>query len=93
LETGRKETRDGRKEKRERKKREGRKVNRGGRKEKRGGRIQFSLVVSTLPVRASWITGQLADCRSLHGFKSSFAFVPVRLDVLGVYAGNWVDKI
>jgi hypothetical protein len=53
-ETGRKETRGGRKEKRGRKKREGRKVNRGGRKEKRGGRIQFSLVVSTLPVRASW---------------------------------------
>jgi hypothetical protein len=39
------------------------------------------------------ITGQLADCRSLHGFKSSFAFVPVQLDVLGVYAGTWVDKI
>jgi hypothetical protein len=39
------------------------------------------------------ITGQLADCRSVHGFKSSFVFVPVRLDVLGVYAGTWVDKI
>jgi hypothetical protein len=45
-----------------RKKREGRKVKRsgrnekrGGRKEKRGGRIQFSLVVSTLPVRASFV--------------------------------------
>jgi hypothetical protein len=31
------------------------------------------------------ITGQLTDCRSVHGFKSSFAFVPVPLDVLGVY--------
>jgi hypothetical protein len=39
------------------------------------------------------ITEQLADCRSVHGFKSSFAFASVPLDVLGVYAGTWVDKI
>jgi hypothetical protein len=39
------------------------------------------------------ITGQLANCRSVHGFKSSFAFVPVPLDVLGAYAGIWVDKV
>ena len=39
------------------------------------------------------ITEQLADCRSVPGFKSSFAFVPEPLDVLGVYAGTWVDEI
>ena len=37
--------------------------------------------------------GQLADYRSIHGFKSSFVFVPVRLNVLGVYAGTWVDTL
>jgi hypothetical protein len=48
---------------------------------------------SVSPHELVQITGQLADCRSVHGFKSSFAFVPVRLDVLGVYAGTWVDTI
>ena len=48
---------------------------------------------SVSPHELVQITGQLADCRSVHGFKSSFAFVPVRLDVLGVYACTWVDKI
>jgi hypothetical protein len=39
---------------------------------------------SVSPHELVQITGQLADCRSVHGFKSSFAFVLVRLDVLGV---------
>ena len=45
---------------------------------------------SVSPHELVQITGQLADCRSVHGFKSPFAFVPVRL---GVYAGTWVDKM
>ena len=48
---------------------------------------------SVSPHELVQITKQLADCRSVHGFKSSFAFVLVPLDVLGVYAGTWVDKI
>jgi hypothetical protein len=48
---------------------------------------------SVSPHELVQITKQLADCRSVHGFKSSFAFVLVPLDVLGVYAGTWVDTI
>ena len=36
---------------------------------------------SVSPHELIQITGQLADCRSMHGFNSSFAFVPVWLDV------------
>jgi hypothetical protein len=50
-------------------------------------------VESFSPHELVQITEQLADCRSVPGFKSSFAFVPVPLDVLGVYAGTWVDEI
>ena len=55
--------------------------------------VLVCLAGSVSPDELVQITGQLADCRSVHGFKSSFAFAPVRLDVLGVYAGTWVDKI
>ena len=55
--------------------------------------VLVCLAESVSPDELVQITGQLADCRSVHGFKSSFAFVPVRLDVLGVYVGTWVDKI
>ena len=48
---------------------------------------------SVSPHKLVQITEQLADCRSVHGFKSFFAFVPVPLDVLVVHAGTSVDKI